>query len=94
MNRPTPQELALDHAADIVLQVSATFDLPVDELALDAASSFESDSGDGSMSFFVRHKTGLYGVNAFPQPDGALGKVTVANLQSAFYSQPEESPGQ
>lgn len=84
-NHHTPEELALDHQAEILNAITDTFGFPTAELTLEASSSFESDSGDGSVSFFVRHNTGMYAVNAFPQPDGTLKDITAANLQSSYY---------
>lgn len=81
----TPEELAQTHEHKIVDAAAEAFNLPREELTLLFNESFESTADPGTISFFLRHKNGLYGVNAKPDSDGNLNEMTTANLQMEEY---------
>lgn len=85
----SPAELAHEHDAAIRAAVERELGIAAGELTVLPDASFVSETGDGSVSFFVRHATGVYGVNAIADSDGGLTNITVANLQHPDYRQAE-----
>ena len=77
---PLPEEIALQHERKICNVVAERFGFDVAELTLIERETFRMD--DGSYAFFIRHKTGMYGVNAQVSSNGDLDNMTVANLQA------------
>lgn len=89
-NAPSPEIIAQQHSSEILSAVAQEFSLAIGDLQILPQGSFVSD--DGSVSFYVRHPTGLYGVNAYPARDGTIQNITAGNLQMTDYFDPPKSP--
>jgi len=79
---PSPEEVAKMHSQEMLDAVARANRLVATDLCLLPQSAF-ADPQDGSVSVYVHHvPTGcLYGVNAFPSPDGTLMNLTTVDLQ-------------